>query len=206
MKRILLLFLLVCISAQITSPTVSHAQTSIERAPEQAVLVDQFLKQVQLALARVQKDLSDDSIPPLESVTLTLSAEAKKDVGGKINLYIISFGHKIEKGRTQEIEITLKPPSPSARLQVAKGPGVSEQLEDAIVNAARGVQNARKNTSVPLETSQLKVTLNFVVKSDTSGGVKFEIAPVTVDLSGELADSTTQKIVVVYQKAAAKVK
>jgi len=206
MKNIVAVILfLVFFMIYITVPFASRAQTSIERAPSpQVILIDEFLRQVQLALAKVQKDLAEENIPPLESVTLDLSTEAKKGVGGKINLYIISFGHKIEKGRTQEVEITLKPPSPNAKLHVAKEPGVSEQLETAIVSAALGVQNARKNTAVPLEPTQLKVTMNFVVKSDTSGGVKFEIAPVTVDLSGELTDQATQKIVIVYQKPIAK--
>jgi len=52
---------------------------------------------------------------------------------------------------------------------------------------------------VPLVASALKVVLSFVVKGDTSGGVKFEIIPVTVDLSGDVANSAVQKITVVFQ-------
>jgi len=49
-----------------------------------------------------------------------------------------------------------------------------------------------------LVTSSVKVVLGFVVKGNTSGGVKFTIAPVTLDLSGKLANSVVQKITVVF--------
>lgn len=187
--------------------TILRAPLAISQASSsQDVVIDEFLKQVQLALAQVQKDLVDNNLPPLQSVTLNLSTEAKKDVGGKVNLYIVSFGHKIEKGRTQELEITLKPPNPSAPLKVGKVPSVADQLENAILSAARGIKGARQNAQVPLEPTGVKVTLNFVVKSDTSGGVKFTIAPVTADLSGDINDQVTQKITVVYQKPEPKTK
>ena len=163
----------------------------------QGVLIDQLLKEVQVGLAKIQNDLHGEGIPPLESVTLDLTAEVKKDVGGKINLFIVSFGHKWEKSRSQEIEVTLKPPKPSPL--VAKGPSVADELAKAIESAAQGVQAARSNKDVPLVASGLKVVLSFVVTGDTSGGAKFQIAPVTVDLSGDLANSAIQKITVVYQ-------
>ena len=165
----------------------------------EGILVDKVLAEVQTALAKVQKDLAFEKIPPLQSVTLDLVVEAKREIGPKINLYIVTFGKKWEKDRSQEIEVTLKPPSPGAPIKAGKGPSVSDELVSAIESAARGVQKARQNAVVPLETSALKFVLSFVVKDETSGGVKFEIAPVTVDLSGDLANSATQKITVLYQ-------
>lgn len=168
----------------------------------QGVLIDQVLTEIQSALSKVQKDLAFEKIPPLQSVTLDLVVEVKKEVGAKINLYVVTFGKKWERDRSQEVEITLKPPSPGAPTKAGKGPSVSEELVNAIESAAKGVQRARNDKDVPLETSGLKFVLSFVVKGDTSGGVKFEIAPVTVDLSGDLANSATQKITIIYQNAA----
>ena len=165
----------------------------------QGVLVDEVLTEIQTALAKVQKDLAFEKLPPLKSVTLDLVAEAKIQVGHKINLFIVTFGQKWEKDRSQEIEITLTPPNPNLPLKAAKGPSVSDELASAIENAAQGVQKARDNKDVPLEASGLKVVLSFVVKGDTSGGAKFEIAPITADLSGDWAHSATQKITVLYQ-------
>lgn len=165
----------------------------------QDILLEELLSQVQVALLKVQKELKEKNMPPLASVTLNLTAEAKKDAGGKINLYIVSFGKKWEKDRTQEIEIVLKPPSPSTPLKVAAPPSVSDELQAAILSAARGVQKSRADKDMPLVTNSLKVVLTFVVKGDLSGGLKFTIAPVTVDLSGDLANSATQKITVTYE-------
>ena len=164
---------------------------------KQGVVIRQLLKEVQIGLGKVQADLHNEGIPPLESVTLDLTAEVKKDVGGKINLFIVSFGQKWEKSRSQEVEVTLKPPKPSQL--VGRGPSVSDELVKAIESAGRGVQAARGDKTVPLVASGLKVVLSFVVTGDTSGGANFQILPVTVDLSGDLVNSAVQKITVVYQ-------
>ena len=174
---------------------MSAAQASPE--PE-AVLIQELLSEIQTALARVQTDLAGAGIPPLQSVTLALVAEARRNVGGRINLFIVSFGHKWEKDRTQSIELTLKPPKPTAPVKLAETPSIADQLASALVSAAKGVQAARENQSAPLVTSALKVTLNFVVKADTAASGKFTIAPITADLSGDLSSSAIHKITVTY--------
>ena len=176
------------------------ARSSAQQSPDaEQVLISDLVTEVQIGLAKAQKELANQKIPTLKSVTLDLVAEAKVAAGGKINLYIFSFGKKWERDRSQEIEVTLKPPSGKQPVQVAKGPSISDQLVSAIVDAGKGIQAARQNQIVPLEASGLKVVLSFVVRGDTSGGVKFEILPVTVDLSGDLAKSAIQKITVVYE-------
>ena len=174
-------------------------RAAAQQPPAQAVLIDQLLNQVQMGLAKAQKDLSDEAMPTLQSVTLDLKVEAARDAGAKLNLYIISFGRKVEKDGSQEIELTLKPPSSNMALSIGAGPSVADELVSAIVAAARGVHNARKNKNVPLVTSSLKVVLSFVVKQETSGGVKFTIAPVTADLSGTLTDTSVQKMTVTFE-------
>jgi hypothetical protein len=180
--------------------SMAERQATIRAADtDEGILISQLITQIQIGMAKAQKELADKKIPRLKSVTLDLSTEAKIGAGGKINLYIFSFGKKWERDRSHEIEVTLKPPSPKEPLKVAAGPAISDQLKDAIVSAANGIQTARQNPDVPLEASGLKVVLNFVVKGDTSGGVNFQILPVTVDLSGDLANSAVQKITVLYE-------
>lgn len=171
---------------------------------QRGILIGRVLAEIQRALTKTQRDLAFEKLPPLQSVTLDLVAEAKREVGAKINLYIVSFGKKWEKDRSQEIELSLKPPSPNVAVKTGKVPSVSDELVSAIESAALGVRNASANANVPLQPSELKVVLSFVVKGDTSGGAKFEIVPVTVDLSGDLANSATQKITVVFQSPASK--
>jgi Trypsin-co-occurring domain 2 len=179
--------------------TFMQGKTPAQQSNGQDILIDELIHQIQLGLANAQKDLAEEKMPTLNSVTLDLVTEAKVSAGGKINLYIVSFGTKWERDRSQEVEITLKPPSPTAPRPVGKQPAVSDQVMNAIVSAGRGVHAASTNKDVPLVATGIKVVINFVVKTDTSGGLKFTIAPVTADLSGDLANSAVQKITVLYQ-------
>jgi hypothetical protein len=179
-----------------TCPSAASAQAPTQ---QQGVEIKELLAQVQDGLLKAQKALDADNIPLLKSVTLDLVAEADVTGGGTVNLLIVSFGKKWEKDLSQEIEITLTPPSATTPLKVALGPSVSDQLVAAIVSAARGVQQARANKGLPLVATSLKVVISFVVKADTSGGAKFQIVPVTFDLSGNLANKATQKITILFQ-------
>jgi len=114
---------------------------------------------VQIGLAKAQTDLHNEGIPPLQSVTLDLTAEVQKDVGGKINLFIVSFGHKWEKSRSQEIEVTLKPPRPSKL--IARGSSVSDELIKAIESAARGGTSGKKQQRCAAGRLCLKGGLEF---------------------------------------------
>lgn len=188
-------YLLVALSLCACCPPSLAQQT----ASPQGVPIERLLSEIQLGLAKAQKELAEEKIPLLKSVSLDLIAQATKEGGPKVNLLIVSLGQKWEKNITQEIEITLKPPTATQRLKIAKGPSVADQLATAIVSAGRAVQRARANQDVPLEVSSLKVVLSFVVKKSTRGGAQFEILPVTVDLSGELANAATQKITILYE-------
>lgn len=172
---------------------------------DKQVQVAQLLSSVQLALARVQKDLAFEKMPLLKSVTLYLNAEINKDASGKVNLFVVSFGSKKAKSETQEIEITLTPPPVEHPLNVSSiSPAIIDRLVAAILGAARGVQDAENNKDVPLIFSGLKVVLGFVVKKGASGGAQFEIVPVGFELSGNVSAVSLQKITIQYQNPSSK--
>lgn len=184
---------LVCACASV--PDLAVAQ----QAKDPGVQIERLIGEVQVGIAEAQKDLADNRIPLLKSVTLNLVAEAQREGGGSIGLFIVTFGKKWERELSQEIEVTLEPPSSARSMKLGKQMPVADQLAAAIVAAGRGVQQARMNKEIPLVASALKVVLSFVVKADTSGGGKIEILPVTVDLAGKLASSATQKITVLFE-------
>lgn len=188
----------------VSCATPSKAQQA--RGAESAqVQVAELLSSVQAALAEAQKELSREEVPLLKSVTLDLSTEAKKDAGGKISLYVVSFGAKREKAESQEIEITLTPPPKGSTQKAGFKPAVvTDRLVAAIVTAAHGVRGAGANKDFPLVFSGLKVTLGFEVTTVGSPGVKFEILPVGFELSGDVSRSTAQKITVQYENPAPK--
>jgi hypothetical protein len=194
-SRIVLFSLCALVCACASVPDLAVAQ----QAKDPGVQIERLIGEVQVGLAKAQKDLADNRIPLLKSVTLNLVAEAQREGGGSIGLFIVTFGKKWQRDLSQEIEVTLKPPSSIHSMKLGKEAPVADQLAAAIVAAGRGVQQARMNEKIPLVASALKVVLSFVVKGDTSGGGKIEIVPVTVELSGKLANSATQKITVLFE-------
>lgn len=174
---------------------------ALTQQPEnaQSASIEQLLGEVQNGLTQAQTKLTEEKLPQLKSVTLNLTAEAKDVGGGKVSLFIVSFGRKWEKSVSQEIEIKLVPPKADKRLGISKSVSVADQLATAIVSAGKSVKKARDHSGVPLVTSNLKVVLKFVVKQDTTGGAQLKLVPVTFDLSGEMANEATQKITVEYE-------
>lgn len=162
------------------------------------VEIQKILTEVQQALEVTAIRLKDFSMPALESVTLTLQASVVRDLGGKINLLIISFGHSVQRETTQELTLTLTPPKGDQKGLVAPKATLSDQLVDAIVGAVQGVQKARDGKP-PLELQGLETSLSFVVEKDTSGKGDFAIQPVTVSLGADFKDKAVQKLKLVFK-------
>jgi len=164
--------------------------------PGRAVTIQTVLTSVRDALIGVQKTLRQDNYPPLSAVTLTLQTTVARQAGGEIKLWVVALGGKAEKSELQEIIIELAPPSPNSPRNVAEE-NLTSALESAIVSAVEGVQNAG-SPRLPLAFTGLQVSISFVVKSNAGGGAKIEILPISADVSGEISDSSTQKIKVVF--------
>jgi hypothetical protein len=109
-------------------------------------------------------------------------------VNGKIKFLIFSFGMSWEKERSQELVLTLIPPTPAPQFSSLAG-----KLADAIVEAAEGVRNAGSGTQ-PLNLDRLNVMVAFVVTLQGSGGATFDIQPVTLELSGNLKKKALHKV------------
>lgn len=173
--------------------------TAAARPQEPGVEIGELVSRIQAGLTEAQRDLDEQRIPLLESVTLNLVAEAGDAGGGQADRLIVSAGKRRERSRPREIEVTLTPPTTRQLRLFTKAPSVGQQLATAIVSAARGVQEARNRQDVPLVASALKVVINFVVKRDASGEGDFEIVPVTFGMSGDLAATAMHKITLLFQ-------
>jgi hypothetical protein len=160
--------------------------------------VGQLLTEIQRALIDIQNETNRAKLPPLNSVTLALSAEAQKDGKAAINLYFVKLGGGVGKGSSQTIKLKLVPPKPGAEKPVGKD-DISANLVKAVLATANSVNEAEKRKP-PLTLSELTATLKFVVTVNGTGGVKFEILPVGLDLGGEIKSSETQEIEVVFKK------
>lgn len=191
-----LLFVIVAWLGLFENDCVAQSQT------EHGVEIDAVLTEIQKGLTQAQVEIQDAKLPPLESVTLTLQTEYVKKGGPKVKLYVITFGQTWEKDSSNTLTLVLKPPSAKAATEsVSSTGGLSDQLVDAIVSAASGIQ-AAKGRKPPLVLDSMKAEFRFVVNSQTSGGVKFEIVPVSAELSGELSKKAVHTISVSFANPA----
>lgn len=161
------------------------------------VQVAEILNQIQNALITVQDTADSDDLPKLDSVTVKLSTQFVAEGGGKINLYVLSFGAKTSEAATQSISLKLTPPEPGTP-KPAGADEISDPLAKAILSAVRGAAEAKKRKPV-LQLSELEATIKFVVDSGVSGGVKFTIMPVTIEMDGKVSKATTQEISVTFK-------
>ena len=161
------------------------------------VALQAVVEQIKEALADVQTELAQKSLPPLQSVKLTLQTTASAKGGAKIKLWVISFGHTWERDKAQQVDIELTPPNAGNERNVSTK-SLTEELEDLILNAAQGVKDAGVG-KIPLKWTGLTVELGFTVKGDTSGGANVQIVPITAEFSGDLSKTAVQKLVITFK-------
>ena len=168
------------------------------------ILIEEVLTQVQDALNAVNDEITSDpedaehpyaGFPRLGSVTVKLSTVVGKEASGGFNFYVVSFGAKRSIEETQTVTLKLVPPEAGARRASSS---VSEALANAIIAAAKGVQNAR-GRKPSLHLQELKSEIKFVVKTSGEGGLKFEIAPVGIEMGGKASLASTHHIILEFK-------
>lgn len=192
------------ITVLLFSPSCAgNADTRTTAKPEPQLLVENILSEIQRALINVQNEAGKGEVPPLSSVTLTLSTQFIAEGGAKLSLYIITLGGGISKESAQTLTLKLTPPEPGAKAPVSAA-GFAEGLSTAIVSAGRAVRTAQKEKP-PLTLEELVASIKFVVKKEGEGGIKFTITPVTAELGGDLKSVETQEITVTFKTTDKKV-
>lgn len=179
--------------ANINCPVYGEPPRSDDR---QVVAIQSVITEIRDALIRVQKTLRNEKYPPLKAVTLTLQTTAARQVGGKIKLFVITLGKKLDKQYSQELAIQLTPPHPNSPSNV----GVNEitaSLETAIVSAVEGAKSAG-NRELPLQFTGLEVNIAFSVKNDSAGGATFQLIPISADLSAEISNGAVQRLRITF--------
>jgi hypothetical protein len=162
---------------------------------EKSLVIATVLSEVQRAVQNAQIRTAGSDFPQLDTVTITLQTVIVKSGGFKIRFLVLSFGKTWEQQRSHEMVLTLKP----AKVAGAAARTLADGLEEAIVDAAQGVKDALTGTP-PLSLQTFKVAVSFVVIEDASGGASFTIAPVTVDLKGNLENKAIHKIDLTFKR------
>ena len=157
---------------------------------QDVVSIQDVVKQIKQALAEAQIKLKTQNVFRIKTVTLTLQTVATKKIGGTFKLWIITFGHEVQKETTQQIVVQLgRPATPAAALQAT----IDEELVNAIVTASQGVKNSDVGP-FPLQPQKLTIDLSFVITRDTTVGGSFVVTPVSLDLKGDFKNQATHKM------------
>lgn len=176
---------------------ISSADTS------QATTAQAVIDQVKQALSDAQTQLARENLknlPPLKQVDLALQTVITEKAGGGFNFWIISIGGTWQKDRSQELDITLVPPSPGGPKQISTA-SLTETLVQSIVSAAQGI-NTAGNGNIPLKTSSVVLKISFTVKLDGNAEIKTpQLLPITANATGDLAKTAVQTLTLTFGKS-----
>ncbi|MFI5197362.1 MAG: trypco2 family protein [Thermoanaerobaculia bacterium] len=174
----------------------SDAQTV---KPASGTSLDSVLVEVQGALQRAQDVLAASSLPPLQSVQLILHTQAEKDATGKVTVLFISFGGGPSASASQELVLTLTPPKPRSEIKPAfvPPPTAADSIVGLIQAAAQAVRTAESGKP-PLEAKSLTLDLAFTVRQAVSGGLQFDVGVVSANATGDVRNSSEQRIKITF--------
>ena len=181
-------------------PLLSCATSGAQTAkPASGTSLDSVLMEVQGALQRAQDVLAASSLPPLQSVQLTLHTQAEKDATGNVKVLFISLGGGPAASASQELVLTLIPPKPKSEAKPAfvPPPTAADSIVGFIQAAAQAVRTAESGKP-PLEAKSLTLDLAFTVKQSASGGLQFDVGIVSANVTGDTKNSSEQRIKITF--------
>ena len=187
------------------SPSIATAKDKNDVPnPNESITIQEVVAQVKEALSNVQTKLTNNQLPPLKSVKLTLQTVATSKGGAKISFWVITIGGSLQKEASQEVVLELVPPKPGNPANISSE-SFTKALEDSILDVAQGVQGADQG-NLPLKLDNLSVTLGFTVTAEGTAGAKLTLAPVTLDISGQKDKKVVHKLEVSYGSASSEKK
>jgi hypothetical protein len=110
---------------------------------------------------------------------------------------VITIGGGASTSNAQEIVLTLAPPKPGTRT-LAAGNTLADQLV-ALIQEAGSCVKAAASGPLPLTAEAITLEIDLVLKKEGNAGLKFDIAPLSVDLGGDVKRQQIQKVKVSFK-------
>jgi len=161
------------------------------------VALKTMLREVKVALLRVEQTADQESLPPLKQATLELKATQTTDANGKISFFVASLGGGVKSQAVQTITLILAPPDKDSGEDVASVQ-IADILAEAILAGARAIDDASRGEP-PLIAKDLSVTVQFGLTTDGEGGLSLAFPPFDGEIGGKYSAATVQKITVHYK-------
>ena len=174
-----------------------QSSASADTPPQSNLRLEDLVREVKVALLRVQEAPDASQLPALEKAVLEVNTEVKTEEGGKISLWVVELGGTEKGGAMSSIELTLKPPEPGSPTDVANE-DLADALAAAILAGARAVFVASQGNP-PLVPDHLTASIKFAVEADGNGGLAVKFPPFEVGANASFSSAQVQTIAVTYQ-------
>ncbi|WP_345167571.1 trypco2 family protein [Algibacter aquimarinus] len=162
--------------------------------------LEEVYEQVKIALEETQKDLESLELPKLKSVDINFQTVVSKEVKKKVKILIFSFGKTVNKEFTQTANFNFTvPKNIEEEIGKKKKISLSEQLKETILQMAKSAKNI-DNTDPDLRLSSISLELKFAIKKSKSPGIEFEIAPLNIELGGDLSKKAIHTVKLSFEK------
>ena len=161
------------------------------------ITLEDLVREVKVALLKVQQDDESESLPKLETAVLELNTVQVTKANGKISFIIVEIGGDVSNQITHTVKLTLAPPSPDASSDVASI-RLANALAESILAGAKAITEAKKG-SPPLHARELTVAIKFALKREGGGGLKISFPPFNIGAGGSASASAIQSITVTYK-------
>ncbi|HJP59869.1 MAG TPA: trypco2 family protein, partial [Gemmatimonadaceae bacterium] len=130
----LLMVVFILTACPATTPVGQPKPVAVTNGTVEFFPLKDVITVIKRALQASQNKISDDNLPPLESVTLTLQTTKGKTDEFTANLVVIGGSQSSESSDTQQLVIKLTPPKANAETPVSAS--LYERLVDAITAAS----------------------------------------------------------------------
>ena len=161
------------------------------------VTLEDLVREVKVALLRVQQHAERDQLPPLATAELELNTVQSTEGSGKISFLIVEIGGEASKEFTHSVKLTLTPPSPKSSSDVTSVL-LADALAESILAGARAISAAKKG-SPPLHAKELKAVVKFALKRDAEGKLSISFPPFEIGTGASVSASAIQSITVTYK-------
>ena len=155
-----------------------------------------MIREIKVALLRVQEKAEARNLPPLSSAVLDVNTIQEIGGEGSVKFLVVEVGGGPTTNSTTEVEITLVPPPPGSGTDVANLQ-FADRLADVILASAKSLAEAGQGKP-PLNVSSVRVAVKFGLIRTANGGVSLEFPPFEFKAGAKIKASEIQTVTVTY--------
>jgi hypothetical protein len=166
---------------------------TLQTPKETNIAVSALLDELQIAINEIDSKTSSSALPPFKYAEVTLSTKAGVTGDGSVK-FILSADAGKSTVETNTLTLVLGP-AKTRRPMLKDGTG--KQLADYVVAAVEAIDSKKF-----LELQKLTVEAGFDATVDASGGLKIEVASVSVGGKISTRSANTHRLKLVFEKTA----